>query len=269
MFAHRSLTLIVALICAAPLETSAQRAAREFLSSETALQAIDEETLRKMRIDDPILREVYIELFVREGVGDAPWEKAALADLERRGSEATPLVLDLFRANPGNEFRGLLMSRAGLFRGLEKAPLLQAARDLYRDDGPQLSYRTCLGMAHLFADFGTEADLPIVRELAARSELAWALSHTLPHMERRLKQEEARKTRTPSPPRSVSPRPRKTTGLRAPTTEVPIVSQVGVAKSHYRDWVIGCAAIGLFILAWLVWLRRKKGTRKCGSGVKG
>ena len=144
--------------------------------------------LMGMPLSDPKLKGVYTELFLQSEGIQPTWQLVAREDLQRRGNEATPLLLSLFQENPKQRFRDELMRNIGDHPSIDPTPFLVAATKLIEEDGLRLAPRTCYAIADFFTKAGSKNDLDTLKLLlnSENQEVRLFLPGKIARMERRL-----------------------------------------------------------------------------------
>ena len=155
------------------------------------LEALDETKLANLDLSDPLLKSAYLQMFLRRYGVTAPWQDAVRKDLLRRGDAATPLLLQLFAENNGDQFRSELLRDIDQLPTINLTPFLQTARNLFKSDGLLIPARTCYAMARLFERHGDAHDLEILNELRNHpdKEVTLILKPAIIRMEHRLQSE--------------------------------------------------------------------------------
>ncbi len=190
---------IVFYLSCVKFNINAQEAKSEILTQRyhwNTLQALSDEVLLKMPLDDPLLRTAYAEVINAES-RPPEWGEAVWRDLTRRGNDAIPLMLSLFRENPDTIFRDELMTKIIHVRTIDPKPFLNEARQLFRKEGQNLPLRTRYAMAELFEKRGTAADMEILKMMdydpTTNSEHGLDLSSYIRGMNKRLAEDAAGK----------------------------------------------------------------------------
>lgn len=158
------------------------------LVDQRKLAALDATAIGKMTIDDPLLKIVYSQFFLRSFEQEPGWYVAARADLAERGDSATPILLQLFKENPELEFQANLLSRIDQFPSINIEPYLVAARNLFNEEGVALPARTCYSIAWIIERFGNIEDFKILMRLKQHpdKEVGFFLRPKIERMKARL-----------------------------------------------------------------------------------
>ena len=154
-----------------------------------SIESLDADILSSLPNDSPLLRMAYSQLFLRTPEKTTPpWYTATRADVRRRGTGATPILLSLFDENPEKAFQAQFLQRIGDITPENLTPYREAAHVLYGKQGQKLPARTCYAMAWFFAYHGTKEDLKILKGMLQHpdGEVSSVLTPLIRHMERRL-----------------------------------------------------------------------------------
>jgi hypothetical protein len=143
------------------------------LVSYDLLYPLREDDFRKMSLNDPVLQSAYIRLFLQSKgyfhESDlSEHNKAAVADLKRRGNSVTPLLLDLMKTNPYSNFEASVVLLIGHVPGIDPQPYVAYAREAMTTRYQTMNSTLAGGIAILLSEKGTEADRALLREVAMK-----------------------------------------------------------------------------------------------------
>ena len=145
---------------------------RELTKQLAKIRKLNAYTIAQLPIDDPLLYQAYAYRFgAIGGIGldSSGWSRIIDSDITRRGKEANPLLVRLFREEPIDQINSLIL------RWLEDAyfyplaePVLEEARQAYRREGQTWHVDFQGNFARALGKRGVASDLVILREMQAR-----------------------------------------------------------------------------------------------------
>ena len=185
-----SIFVIIALmiICPGSNGQEPENADKDGIDFHTDLSWLTSDKLEDLDVTSPILRNAYA---VTLGSGGVPGEKGAVQrfpalwmvavyeDLERRGDSATPILFKIMAVSPDTYLEASMLRAASVIDTIELEPFLNHWRNLIRKRTNEINADIEIAMP-VFADFGTDADIELIKWLAeTRLDLAGAIHRSL------------------------------------------------------------------------------------------
>lgn len=229
-----------------------------------AVAPLTDSSIAALPDNSPLLKIAYAQFFLRDYSSVQPnWIKVVSHDLARRKEGAVPLLLELFRENPGSSFRADFLNKLVTDHPeLPKEPFLSATRSLWDEKRNTIELRMCHAIARFLSAFGTAKDRRILLEMNSHPSgaVSWVIEPDIQYFDKRIA-----KGVTPSIPQKADPskgqksnQPRPSNEFKSSETDRP-----PNGESPSAPWSL--MVVLIVVAIGLLWLLLRK-TGKAATG---
>jgi hypothetical protein len=132
------------------------------------LRGVTSERLSEISFDDPLLRNAYINIFLRnikERDNFEAEESVVFEDMCKRGDSITPLLLELAEENQDSIFESALLDGIAEVENIDLNPYLEYSRNLFRCRVQTMNCMLTQPAAMLLANHGSKSDLGLLEQV--------------------------------------------------------------------------------------------------------
>jgi hypothetical protein len=129
------------------------------------LEKVTPEIIAQYSDTSPELKYLYEQLFIQALGRIQNWKTVVSNDLDRRGSNALPILLKSFVESKDGVLRYELLEGVHSCLAVPMEPFVEAIRDIWKKEGPNTHVKTCYGISFFLSRFGEAEDEHILEEM--------------------------------------------------------------------------------------------------------